>query len=118
MKALLARRLGDVVFGQASGCLGTAVVSPALTVVAQPPGISATEACTIPTVFLTADACLHEAAGIRPGDRCLIHAATGMCPLLHAALRASNLFVLGTPGRLPAPVNQRLASSVMQGSSC
>ena len=69
-------------FGQASGCLGTAVVAPALTVVAQPPSISAAEASPVPTVFLTADACLHEAAGIQPGDRCLIHAATGMptCP--------------------------------------
>ena len=66
-----------MVFGQASGCLGTAVVSPALTVVPQPPSISAIEACTIPTVFLTADACLRLAAQVQPGDRCLIHAATG-----------------------------------------
>ena len=65
-------------FGQATGCLGTGVVSNALTVVAQPPHITPVQASTIPTVFLTADACLHTAAHIGPGDRCLIHAATGM----------------------------------------
>ena len=70
-------RAGDRVFGQAAGCLGTAVMANALTVVAQPHSLTAAEACTVPTVFMTADACLTDAAGMRKGTRVLVHAATG-----------------------------------------
>ena len=70
-------RIGDQVFGQAAGCLGTAVIANALTVVPQPQHLSAAEASTVPTVFMTADACLTQAAHITPGSRILVHAATG-----------------------------------------
>lgn len=70
-------RVGDLVFGQAAGCLGTAVLSSQHTVVPVPPNVAPEAACTIPTVFLTADACLNAATVVRPGQRVLIHAATG-----------------------------------------
>lgn len=64
-------------YGQAAGCLGTAVLASALTVVLQPPRLSPAQAATIPTVFMTADACLNDAAQMRRGTRVLVHAATG-----------------------------------------
>ena len=70
-------RVGDVVFGLAAGSLGTAVLASQHTVVAVPPNLSAEAACTMPTVFLTADACLNAATVVKPGQTVLIHAATG-----------------------------------------
>ena len=69
--------VGDLVFGQAAGCLGTAVLSTHHTVVPVPPNVSPDAACTVPTVFLTADACLNAATVVQPGQTVLIHAATG-----------------------------------------
>jgi len=43
-----------------------------------PPPLTAEQAATVPTVFLTADACLRRACGLRAGQRLLIHAATGV----------------------------------------
>ena len=110
-------RVGELVFGQAAGCLGTAVLSNHHTgeeasqslplvgrhmclsagccsehrfssyrilllvcppaVVPVPPHVAPDAACTLPTVFLTADACLSAAAAVQPGQTVLIHAATG-----------------------------------------
>jgi NADPH:quinone reductase-like Zn-dependent oxidoreductase len=67
-----------MVFGQAAGCLGTAVVCNARSVVPQPPNLTSVEAATVPTVFLTAYACLHDEAKTNSRSRVLVHAATGM----------------------------------------
>ena len=64
-------------FGQATGCLGTAVVADAKTLVPVPPQMTLEQAATVPTVFLTADACLRQSCGLQPGQRVLVHAATG-----------------------------------------
>ena len=69
--------VGDLVFGLAAGCLGTAALGMHQTVVPVPPTVAPEAACTIPTVFLTADACFNAATLVRPGQRVLIHAATG-----------------------------------------
>ena len=70
-------RVGDKIFGQGTGCLGTAVVVNARTVVAMPPSLTFAQAATVPTVFLTAQHCLVDAAAIGASDRVLVHAATG-----------------------------------------
>jgi NADPH:quinone reductase-like Zn-dependent oxidoreductase len=70
-------RIGDSVFGQATGCLGTAVVADAKTLVAVPPQLTLEQASTVPTIFLTADACLRQSCALQAGQRVLIHAATG-----------------------------------------
>lgn len=73
-------RVGDAVYGQATGCLGTAVVADAGALAPQPPALAAAEAAALPTAFLTAAACLTQAAAVQPGMRVLIHAATGVPP--------------------------------------
>ena len=70
-------RVGDVVFGQATGCLGTAVIADAATLVPSPAPLALEQAATVPTVFLTADACLRQSCTLGAGQRVLIHAATG-----------------------------------------
>ena len=70
-------RVGDAVFGQATGCLGSAVLCNARTVVAMPPGLTFAEAATVPTAFLTAYDCLRATACIGSDSRVLVHAATG-----------------------------------------
>lgn len=49
----------------------------ALAVVPVPPHVAPAAASTLPTVFLTAHACLGAAAAVQPGQTVLIHAATG-----------------------------------------
>ncbi len=66
-----------MVFGQATGCLGTAVIVDSATLVHVPPPLTPEQAATVPTVFLTADACLRQSCALRAGQRVLIHAATG-----------------------------------------
>ena len=41
------------------------------------PGVSPEDAATLPTVMATVDAAFTQAAYVQPGDRVLLHAATG-----------------------------------------
>ena len=75
--------VGDLVFGQATGCLGTAVRGDGRTLVAAPPQLGTAAAAAVPTVYLTADACLRGAAGLKAGQTALIHAATGLLRCHH-----------------------------------
>ncbi len=68
---------GDAVFGLAHGCLGTVVVSPAATLAPMPATLTFNEAATVPTVFITVEMALEKAAGMKPGERVLVHAAAG-----------------------------------------
>lgn len=60
-----------------------------LAVVPVPPHVAPAAASTLPTVFLTADACLNAAAAVQPGQTVLIHAATGKCGAHSAAGEAT-----------------------------
>ncbi|MEV4753350.1 SDR family NAD(P)-dependent oxidoreductase [Streptosporangium sp. NPDC049248] len=70
-------RPGDRVMGLAEGGFGPVVVAEATTLVQIPDGISFEEAATIPVVFLTAFYGLMDLAGLRAGERLLVHAGTG-----------------------------------------
>ena len=69
--------VGDEVVAVALDSLATHVVTEACLVVRMPHGISFEEAATIPIAFLTADYALNTLAGMRAGERVLIHAASG-----------------------------------------
>ena len=88
--------MGDAVFGQATGCLGTAAVTDGRTLAAAPPQLGACAAAAAPTVFLTADACLRGAARLGRGQTVLIHAATGECYFKRPTKYKS--FLQGTEG--------------------
>lgn len=53
------------------------MVANAQTLAAVPPHLTLEQAATVPTVFLTADVCLRQLCALKPGQRVLVHAATG-----------------------------------------
>jgi acyl transferase domain-containing protein/predicted naringenin-chalcone synthase/NADPH:quinone reductase-like Zn-dependent oxidoreductase/NAD(P)-dependent dehydrogenase (short-subunit alcohol dehydrogenase family) len=68
---------GDEVLGLARGSLASKVVTHCDLVTIKPANMSWTDACTIPTVFLTAYYTLIYLARLEEGQSCLIHSATG-----------------------------------------
>jgi NADPH:quinone reductase-like Zn-dependent oxidoreductase/acyl carrier protein len=70
-------RVGQRVAGMGSGTFASFVTTDARLVAAVPDLLTAEEAATIPIVFLTAEYGLNRLAGMKAGDRVLIHAAAG-----------------------------------------
>jgi len=70
-------RLGDRVFGFAPASLATEAVAPAAFLARIPDGIRAEDAAGIAIAFLTAHYGVHHLAGVRSGQRILVHAAAG-----------------------------------------
>jgi acyl transferase domain-containing protein/NADPH:quinone reductase-like Zn-dependent oxidoreductase/acyl carrier protein len=68
---------GEPVFGFGSGCFSSRTNVPAALVAPLPSGLSCAEAATVPVAFCTAAFGLERLAGLRPGQRVLIHAASG-----------------------------------------
>lgn len=68
---------GDKVIALAPDCFGTHAVTDARLVAPKPEALSFAEAVTIPAAFITAYYTLCHLAGLRQGERVLIHAATG-----------------------------------------
>lgn len=69
--------VGDGVMALVPGSFRSHVVAPAECVVRKPAGLSYVEAASVPSAYATAWYTLHRLAGIRAGDRVLIHAAAG-----------------------------------------
>ncbi|MDL2075858.1 SDR family NAD(P)-dependent oxidoreductase [Streptomyces sp. GXMU-J15] len=70
-------RVGDEVVAVAEGALASHVVTDAHLVAPVPARLLAEEALTLPAAYLTAYYGLCELAELAPGERVLIHAATG-----------------------------------------
>jgi acyl transferase domain-containing protein/NADP-dependent 3-hydroxy acid dehydrogenase YdfG len=68
---------GAAVMGLFPGAMGPVGVTDHRLVSPVPTGWSPAQAAAIPVVFLTAYYALADLAGVRPGERLLIHAATG-----------------------------------------
>ena len=69
--------LGDEVVASTLGAMASHVTLPATAVFAKPSNVNLNDAAALPTVFLTALYGLHDCAGLRAGDKVLIHAAAG-----------------------------------------
>ena len=69
--------VGDPVVAMAPGSLATHLIADAHLVAPMPASLTFEEAATVAGGFLTAHYALHTLARIGPGDRVLIHAATG-----------------------------------------
>lgn len=69
--------VSDEVIAVAQASLGGFVTTPASLVARKPPRMSFAGAATLPVAFLTASYSLHELGRLQPGERVLIHAATG-----------------------------------------
>ena len=68
---------GDDVIAIAPGSFSTTVLADSRLTVKKPSGMTFEEAATVPSIFGTAYHALVELAGLKRGERVLIHAATG-----------------------------------------
>ncbi len=94
--------VGDAVLVMAPGCFSQYVVANAALVARKPQGYSFAEAATIPVNFLTAYYGLHHKAGMKAGERVLIHAAaggTGMAAVQLAQQAGAEVFATASPGK-------------------
>jgi acyl transferase domain-containing protein/acyl carrier protein len=97
-------RVGDKVGGFGTGgCWGTYVTSDARLVAALPAGLTAEQAAAVSTGYGTAWYGLCDLARIGPGDRVLIHSATGgvgQAAIAIARQTGAEIFATaGSPGR-------------------
>ncbi|OJZ75779.1 polyketide synthase [Mycobacterium paraffinicum] len=92
--------VGDRVGGLCGGgSWGTFITCDARLAVALPAGLSDGQAAAVPTAHATAYHGLHELAHIKPGDRVLIHSATGGVGQAAIAIaRAAGAEIFATAG--------------------
>nr|WP_233261551.1 type I polyketide synthase [Vitiosangium sp. GDMCC 1.1324] len=69
--------VGQPVIALAGGAFASHVTTSATLVLPRPSGLSATDAAAMPIAYLTAWYALDRVARLQPGERVLIHAATG-----------------------------------------
>ncbi|WP_410631014.1 SDR family NAD(P)-dependent oxidoreductase [Amycolatopsis sp. cmx-4-83] len=92
-------RVGDAVMAIGSGCLSDHVTVRAELTAPVPAGLSFTQAATVPIAFATAYDALVNVAGLRAGERVLVHAVTGGVGLAaHRIARHLGAEVFGTAG--------------------
>ncbi|MCB0212927.1 MAG: SDR family NAD(P)-dependent oxidoreductase, partial [Anaerolineae bacterium] len=97
--------IGDRVMGIVPDSFSQYLTLPAQWLIPKPAGMDDWEAATIPVAFVTADYCLHQLARIKPGDRVLIHAATGgvgQAAVQLAQQAGAELFGTASPGKWAA----------------
>ena len=95
-------KAGDRVMGLFSGAFGPQAVSTRSLLVAIPPGWSFTQAAAAPTAFLTAYYGLIDVAGLKAGERLLVHAAAGgvgMAAVQLARHLGAEVLAMASPGK-------------------
>ena len=91
--------VGDAAFGIAPGSLGSCVVTSASNLVPMPSHLGFHEAATIPTVMVTGQVALSQAAQVSAGDSVLVHAAAGGVGLAAIQLlQSAGAIVIATAG--------------------
>ncbi|GAB7188310.1 SDR family NAD(P)-dependent oxidoreductase [Kitasatospora sp. Ki12] len=98
-------RPGDRVFGIFENAFGPVAVSDHRLLAPMPTGWTFQQASTVPIVFLTAWYGLVDLAAVRPGERVLVHAATGgvgMAAVQVARHLGAEVFGTASPGKWPA----------------
>ena len=96
---------GDRVLGMAESGFGPLTVTDARLLVPVPAGWSFAQAAAVPAVFATAWYALVDLAGARPGQRLVVHAATGGVGMAAVAIgRHLGLEVFGTASPAKHPV--------------
>ncbi len=102
--AVCGLRRGDRVTGLFAGAFGPIAVTDARLVARVPDGWSFAQAAAVPLVFLTAYYALVDLADASPGERLLVHAATGgvgMAAVQLAAHLGLEVFATASPEKWP-----------------
>ncbi|MFF5435393.1 NADP-dependent oxidoreductase [Streptomyces griseofuscus] len=109
-------RPGDEVFGMPSfprqaGAYAEYVVAPARHLAPKPAALTHVEAAALPLAALTAWQALVDTAGLRPGERLLVHAAAGgVGHLAMQIAKARGAYVIGTAGAAKHDLVRRLGA--------
>ncbi len=93
---------GDRVMGLFDGAFGPVAVADHRLLERVPDGWSFAQAASVPIVFLTAYYALVDLAGVREGERLLVHAGTGgvgMAAIQLAAYLGVEVFATASPGK-------------------
>ncbi|WP_340560317.1 SDR family NAD(P)-dependent oxidoreductase [Streptomyces sp. GSL17-111] len=112
-------RPGDRVFGLVTDAFGPVAVADRRTLVPMPDCLGFTEAAAVPVVYLTAYYGLVDLAGLRSGERLLVHAAAGgvgMAAVQLARHFGAEVFATASPAKWEAVralgvAAERIASS-------
>ncbi|MBC8088317.1 MAG: type I polyketide synthase, partial [Phycisphaerae bacterium] len=92
-------QIGDEVVSMVDRSFATYVIALANQTVIKPASLSFVEAATIPVTFLTAEYAMRTLANVQPGQRVLVHAATGGVGMAAIQLaRQAGAVVFGTAG--------------------
>ncbi|MEU7751239.1 type I polyketide synthase [Micromonospora sp. NPDC049171] len=97
-------RVGDAVVGAHIGALRRMVTTESVLAAHKPARLSFAEAAALPVAYLTAHHALHRLAGIRPGDRVLVHAAAGgvgQAAVRIAQRAGAEVFATASPHKWP-----------------
>ena len=95
-------KVGDDVMSSAVGSSASFLTLPRTDVVLKPAALSFEAACALPTVFFTAHYGLLQRAHLKPGDRILIHAASGgvgQAAVQLAKAVGAEIFATASPGK-------------------
>nr|WLD30099.1 GomB [Streptomyces rubellomurinus] len=96
---------GDRVFGLVTDAFGPVAVADRRTVAPMPAGLTFAEAAAIPVVYLTAYYGLVDLAGLRVGEKLLVHAAAGgvgMAAIQLAHHFGAEVFATASPAKWDA----------------
>ncbi|MFF1545129.1 SDR family NAD(P)-dependent oxidoreductase [Streptomyces sp. NPDC058291] len=97
-------RPGDEVVLSRIGCMRRRVTVPSTVVVRKPAGLTFTQAAGLPAAYVTAFHALHDLAGVKAGDRVLIHAAAGgvgQAAVQLARLAGAEVYATASPRKWP-----------------
>nr|APD72109.1 type I polyketide synthase 2 [Streptomyces sp.] len=110
---------GDKVMGLFTGGFGPVAVTDQDLLVSMPEGWSYEQAATVPTVFLTAYYGLVDVAGLREGERILVHAAAGglgMAAVQLARHLGAEVYGTASPGKWDTLAGMGLGEAHLAGS--
>jgi len=96
--------VGDRVLGMFPAALGSTAVADARVLAQMPAGWSFTDAASVPIVYLTAFYALRDLAGLRAGERVVIHAAAGGVGMAAVALArhwGAHVLATASPAKQP-----------------
>jgi NADPH:quinone reductase-like Zn-dependent oxidoreductase/SAM-dependent methyltransferase len=114
------RRVGDDVLAVAGGSFASHVIAKAAFVQPRPAGVSAEEGAAFPIAYLTAEFCLGHLAGMKRGERVLIHAAAGgvgMAAVRLAQRAGAEIFATAGSARKRALLRSLGLANVMDSRS-
>ncbi|NML44487.1 aminotransferase class I/II-fold pyridoxal phosphate-dependent enzyme [Ramlibacter sp. G-1-2-2] len=104
-EGVLTLKVGDEVMAAAPGSFASHVVAYEQVTVRKPPGLDFTAASAVPSVFCTAWHALVDLAGVKRGERVLVHAAAGgvgMAALQVALAAGAEVFATASPSKWEA----------------